>query len=87
MEAADKVVLLRYEWVSDANVANERFSQIRSVFSEYNDCIEVVIASPNAKEEVLGAGDKLIKIVDGPTWGGDDESWNRVFSIVGAVQS
>ncbi|WP_343546303.1 hypothetical protein [Sphingobium yanoikuyae] len=86
MQEADQVYLLRYEWVSHAAGAQERFTQIRRIFGRYSDSISIVIASPNATEEILDGPDRLVKIIDGPTWGGDDASWNRIFSMIGAAK-
>jgi len=86
MQEADQVYLLRYEWVSHAEAARERFAQIRQIFGQYSENISIVIASPNASEEILDGPDRLVKILDGPTWGGDDASWHRIFSMIGATK-
>jgi len=83
LREADFVYLFRYEWISNGALAQERFSQIRQIFGRYNSNISVVIASPNATEDLVFGKDRLMKIIDQPNWEGDDVSWDRVFDVLG----
>jgi hypothetical protein len=83
---AETVYLFRWEWIQNEVNALERIADINRLFSQTNKNIKVIIASPVANKEIIDGNQLFIKINQTENWQGDDNSWNRLFSIVTAQQ-
>lgn len=82
MRSTQNICLICYIDNASDVVATKKASEIFSFFKIFNHNIRVVIAS-NAEIREHNSGHAFyIKVNTGNDWMGDDQSWDRLFSIV-----
>lgn len=80
-----RVCLVRYEWVATSRNARWRINDIRKHFSTLNPHVKIVIASPVIDAEELAEDHAIVKIREGKTWHGDNESWKRLLGLAASL--